>query len=369
MSEIVITNQTEETNVTWFGVSAVDESGNTLSNGSFRLCDSRFGNGYIKAFTAGGVGTPVEHRRGGNVKKMFYEMLKKGKECGAAVSLLHPFSFSYYRMFGYEKVSDHLILCFPTRLLDFIPRRCSLQKLEHESQLAHLCDIYNKFSQGRNLMIARYNPNFYSLKNQTYIYYENGNPSAYITYSTQNRFIVNHMGESLLTVEEIAFTSPSGLREILSFLRMFEGEMDEIEISNCAMIPEIDLLLRHYMHTSYTVVPDIMARVLNIPAVLSAQEYPRENGEFTVHVDDIFDIEMGTYSVKYGGGKCEVKQLEFDAEADLSLSMQAFTRLIYGYDGIDEKTAAYIDGAVIYRNCSDFFRAFPKKPCGVFEHF
>ena len=218
-------------------------------------------------------------------------------------------------------------------------------------------------------MIARPDPSFYDLNSQTFIYYENDVPCAYIMYKTQNRFIVNHLGDSLLTVEEIVFTSPSSLREIFSFLRMFEGEMDEIEISNCAMIPEIDLLLRHYTHTSYTAVPDIMARVLDIPAVLSAQDYPQESGIFTVHVDDAFDIEKGTYRVEYGNGSCTVKQLGFNADVDLSLSMQAFTRLIYGYDGISERTAMYIDGVKINRSCGDFFRAFPKRPCGIFEHF
>lgn len=366
MIQIVITKENDSPAYPLYKARAMDGT-QELSHGTFRICDTRFGQSYVKTLLAGGIGTSVQFRRGGNVKRIMQEMLRRGKEDGAIVSLLHPFSFSYYRMFGFERLSDHLIVRLPLRMLDCVPRHCSLIKLENKAQLKDLIFIYDNFSKGRNLMPARHNGEHFDLNKNTFICYENNVPAGYVTYKTENRFIVNHMGDGLVTVQEIAYTSPYALRELFSFLRMFEGEMDDIEFSNLAMAPEVDLLLRHYTHTSYTTVPDIMGRILDIQAILSAHTYPMENGHFTVTIQDNFKIEEGTFSVEYGNGKSLVQKSNKDA--DMTLSMQAFTRLIYGYDGISQQAASYMDGVTLHKDCTDFFRAFPKTPCGVFEHF
>ena len=157
------------------------------------------------------------------------------------------------------------------------------------------------------------------------------------------------------------------LREIFSFLRMFEGEFDEIELANIAPCPEVELLLRHYTHTSYKLLPDIMAKTLDTEKLLVANSYPIKEGEFTVKVEDTMPSVGGTFKVAYGGGECAVKRVE--SEADLTLTADAFTRLIYGYDGVGADAAKYMDGVMINGRAEDFFLAFPKRPCGAFEHF
>jgi len=314
-----------------------------------------------------GIGTPVQYRRGGNVRHMFDCLHRMATDEGAVVSLLHPFSFAYYRKFGYEKVSDHMIVRFPTRFIDFVPRVCNFVPYD-DSRLDDLIKVYDQFSKGRNLLLQRFDSRHYSSSDkQVFVCYKNGEPIAYIVYSTHSRLIVNHLGDSLLTVHELAYTSPDALREIFSFLRMFEGEFDEIEFSNIAMCPEVEMLLRHYTHTSYTVVPDIMARVLNTEHLLLANDYPLREGAFTLHVEDNISTVAGTYRVEFGGGDRRVTRV--DGSADIELSETAFARLAYGYDGANADTAKYMDGVQINGKAEDFFRAFPKKPCGVFEHF
>ena len=148
---------------------------------------------------------------------------------------------------------------------------------------------------------------------------------------------------------------------------MFEGEFDDITLENVAMCPEVELLLRHYTHTSYTAVPDIMAKTLDTEKMLLAADYPNKEGEFTVKVVDNMPSVAGTFKVSYGGGDCKVERVE--AAPDLILEAPAFTRLIYGYDGVSAEIAKYMDGVEISGNADDFFLAFPKKPCGVYEHF
>src|SRR5690606_11959965 len=64
-----------------------------------------------------GVSTWPEHRRHGYVARILKELLVKMKENGQSISMLHPFSFSFYRKYGwetyieykqYEMSADHL---------------------------------------------------------------------------------------------------------------------------------------------------------------------------------------------------------------------------------------------------------------------
>jgi hypothetical protein len=54
--------------------------------------------------------------------------------------------------------------------------------------------------------------------------------------------------------------------------------------------------------------------------------------------------------------------------ADLTLDIVSFTRIVYGNDLITQESAAYLDNTVIRSTSNDFFRAFPKRPCGLYEY-
>ena len=353
-------------------VYTVNEKEEPLSSGTIIFCDSAFHKGFVKTVVIGGVNTPVENRRGGNIRLMFDEIHKKAASEGAAVALLHPFSFSYYRKFAYEKVSDHLIVSCPLRMIDFVERICELVEYKSVDKAPDLIKIYNEFAESRNLLIKRKNEGYFQLgipNRHTYIYYDGGEPSGYITFWLSEQFVVNRMTCGVITVDEIAYTSPKALRAILSFLRLYEGEMDDIVFSNISMCPELELMLSHYNHTTYKRVPDVMARVLNTELLLRSAEYPDTKGSFKVKVDDVLESVGGVFLAEWENGECQVSRLDGNTPADLELSAAAFTRLAYGYDGVDAQSAQYMNGVKINNPDTEFFKVFRKRFGGNFEHF
>jgi predicted acetyltransferase len=358
------------------GITVYADDGKTrMSSAGIGTRQSRYCGKYISTLTVGGVGTDPEYRREGCVRKIFDEVFKIVPERGWVVSMLHPFSFSYYRMFGYEKICDHRILEFPITKLDFVPRCNDLKILNNDERLADAIGIYNKFADKRNIMFRRYNSAHFSKEphkndKSTYIWYDiNGNPASYITLGVENYYSVNRMASINLNVYEMAFTSPDSLAALFGFMRMYEGENDTVKIHHCGMSPEIDVMLRHYVHTKYTLIPDIMARILDVKAILAANNYPKETGHFTVKVDDTLDYTRGVYQVEYGDGRADVKKIADTEHYDLCAAMPAFTQMIYGYDSYNADIARYMQGVEIKTDCNDFFRAFTKKPNGLFEHF
>ncbi|HPZ53077.1 MAG TPA: GNAT family N-acetyltransferase, partial [Clostridia bacterium] len=345
-----------------------------VSTARIGYVDSVFAGKYIKAMTVGGVATEPEYRRKGFVRKMFQMAFNDAISKGACASFLHPFSFSYYRKFGYEKVADQLIVEFPMNKLSHIPRESNLHLLKGSDRLEDVISIYNEFALKRNIMFYRHNGRHFftnpdRFKGSTYIWYDkDGKPSSYISLSVENYYHVNHMRSINLNVYEMAFTSKESLLKLFGFMRMFEGENDTVKIHNYAMSPEIDLILRHYIHTTYKRYPDLMARILDVKTILESNTYPQGKGHFRVNITDDLEYTKGVWEVEFENGVGVAKRVDKD-KYDVSLSMPAFTQIVYGYDKYNADVLAYMDGVEIFNEKSDFFHVFPKRYNGLFEHF
>lgn len=357
------------------------------------LTDAQFGDTTVKAMAIGAVGTEPEYRRGGVARECFRLLDAVMAETGVLVSYLHPFSFSYYRAMGYERVSDHRVLEFPITGLDFLPRCPDLIRHRSVDDIRELVAAYHRFCQGRNILfrrdgagitteprsIASYmygHPYEYDFKNYQYFLSRDaqGCPDGYVMLRKDMQ-LRDHYLFGTLHVEELCFASPQTLRKLLGFLRMYEGEVDTVVIHNSGMAPEVERMLRHYKYTNIRVAPDLSARIHDVGKLLAAVTYPREKGAFTVRVTDCskspFSRENteGVWHVAYENGKGTVTRLEACAPWDLSAPMPAFTQLLHGFESYGAQTARYTEGVELKGDCPDFFRAFPNRPCGLFELF
>ncbi len=351
-----------------------------ISWGTVSFAQVHLNGALLPAAKVGGVGTEPEYRRNGLVRQFFSGAWENVEKENIPLSFLHPFSFSYYRKLGYERVSDHRILEFPMKALDFVPRYTGVVRCMAPQRAEDLAAVYNRFAEGRNIMFRRNAETAYmSAQNpsaEVYLLYgEAGEPEGYVVLDREQYYYVNRMVSVNLHVRELCFTSPEALLKLLGFLRMFEGQMDTIKIHNCAMAPELETALRHYTHTQITVIPDIMARVHDVEAVLKAVTYPQTPGCFTVRVREPEGTGHnpaktdGCWRVAYGKGNVSIERLSNDAPCDLDCDICAFTRLIFGFDSFGVETARYLPNTRIYTSCEDFFRAFPNRPSGLFEHF
>lgn len=362
-----------------FRVETTDDAGRRASWGQAFLTTAFINHAEISALRVGGVGTAPEYRRMGLVREFFVRVFDFARETGAPISLLHPFSFSYYRKFGYERVGDHRVLEFPMQALDFVPYFRDMIPCEDLAQRADLSRIHNEFAASRNLMSPRsdhYSYPFDRKGQKTCIWYdENKRPAAYLIYEIEHHFEVNRMAGDCLHIHEMCYTGKEGLQRLLGYIRMFEGQMDKVKIHNCAMAPEVELTLRHYVHTDVTVIPDLMARVHDVAALLTAVRYPEKPGRFTVRVTEPEKtahspaLTHGAWQVEYEAGQAQVTRLSSDAVCDLVCDVPAFTQLVMGYQSFGAQTARYLHHVTLNSECEDFFRAFPNRPCGIFEHF
>lgn len=356
------------------------ENGAYMSGGSqgyrtMHLCGAE-----IPAATIGGVGTEPEFRRGGKVRAIFVEMANETAKRGIPLTVLHPFSFAYYRKFGFERVADHRVLEFPMSALAYVPRYSDLVRGTTEEHRAAMEAVYNTFAATRQLLPRRAGYPFPigGGDRRSYVSYnEAGEADGYIILSIEKYFWVNQMVSVNLNVYEMAFTTPEALMKLFGFMRMFEGELESVKIHDCAMCPEVELRLRNYTHTKITVIPDLMARINDVEALFTLIKYPCAAGTFTVKCTEPegtpwmahADKTTGIFRVDYKDGAGTVTRLTDDADYDLAADVPALTQLVFGYNIGGYEVARYMENTTFKNPADDFFRAFPTRPGGVFEHF
>ena len=352
-----------------FELKMQNEEGEILTSAVCGIFTISFGAGFIDALSFSAVETPMQHRRKGYVRELFDFALNFGIEQGCVISILHPFSFSYYEKFGYGKVADHKILRMPIRLLDTVPRCCELEKWqETPEQFEDLYALHNEFCKNRQLMMLYSDPKYLKGR-EIWIYRENGKATGYISISSSKRLEINHYEDGLLNVHSLVYTTPAALKGLLGFIRMFEGELDDVEFANLSTCPEVETYLRHDTHTKVRLLPDLMARALDTEKLLRSFKYPESEGKFTIRIEDKLPTVGGVFSVEYGNGTAKVNRLESSAETDVTVNASTFSRLVFGYDKLTAEQAAFCDGISVSGNAEDFFRAFSCRISGMFEHF
>jgi len=340
------------------------EEGEQASQVGLIMEQSRFGREYVGCVGVGAVSTKPQFRREGLVRKSLETFFEEAKEHPEwAVSLLHPFSFPYYRKFGYEKVSYHQTMEMPIQALDMFPRFANFVPVTPELEPALLA-LYDRFAQGRNMPFKRTNMKWFpkNPQNQLYVRMKDGVATAYISFRVEDHLLVNRMVGDRLVIDEYGFDSPEALQEILGFIRMFDGQMLRVKFTDTFLCPEVDMMLRHYHSIEYVRYPDISAKILNLKAMLEANDYPQKGGRFV----------LGTaagekWLVEYEAGQACVKPA--CCEADLVCDEPALARVLYGLDPLTAGNIRYMPGVDVRGNVEDLLRAFPTRICGMFEHF
>ena len=361
-------------------IQAQTESGGHMSSGVMIFRNIHFAGKEIPCVGIGAVNTDPEYRRGGLVREIFAEMATECDRREIPLTVLHPFSFAYYRGFGFERVADHRVLEFPITALNFVPRYPNLTRCMGDTHSQELCEVYNSFAKGgRHLMFKRDPDHFPTNDPKKKVYLscdEKGRPDGYIILEIENYFSVNRMVSVNLHVHELIALTDQAMDKLFGFIRMFEGEMETVKLENISMIPEVELRLRHYMHTSISILPDIMVRINDVKNFFETIPYPAEAGCFTFKTAEpprspwSGEKNNGVWRVTYAGGKAIVEKLPDDTEDyDFYADIASLAQLVFGYDSYGYDFARHTPGTRWLNPASDFFRAFPRRPAGIFEHF
>jgi predicted acetyltransferase len=289
-----------------------------------------------------GVSTLPEYRRCGCIREIFKYIFTSGEVKSFDTSFLYPFSYRYYRKYGYERLLQHKTLKFPFSSIQFIPRNDSGVLYKSREQLPELLELYNNYAKRYNVCFYRENGKYFcdnpfKTGKYTYMWYNNGKPEAYATFTIEGK---------TLNVTELVWLDKASLMGMLGFLRMYEGQVDDIWFSMLDKNNPLDLLVDTDRSSSFGMYDGVMGRFIDIKKGLELYPFPEKSGNITIEVTgDFIEANNGFYHVEYGAGKAQVSYSS-TGKPDITVSVCSLSRILFG--DIMPENLAFLPDTVIH---------------------
>ncbi len=294
---------------------------------------------YIRghAFAMGGIAGVAswpEYRRQGMVGRLLEHALSVMTSKGQTVSFLAPFSFAFYRKYGWEAYVEYKRY---TVELVHLPQLGAVEgTIERIGQDWELLNrIYDPYAVTFNGMLRRdeewwKHRIFGRNKGQVAVYYNaEREPRGYLLYQVKNRE---------MTIREMVFHDETARRAMWKFISNHDSMIDKVTL-NAPENDRLSFLLPNPRFKQETV-PYFMARIVDVPGFIG--QYPfaatGKSQRLLLAVEDKHAAwNNGVFSVAIDqDGRAEVKKAESESGAEyrsslLSCDIQTLTAMLLGY--------------------------------------
>lgn len=349
-----------------------DEEGNMGAAMINNSCTVEFDGQGVKAGGIGGVCSLPELRSKGGVRAIFRRILQDEYGKGYIFSYLFPFSYPYYRQFGYELLHTSQRYIFPIDALKGFTCDCQVSMCRTKGATEDMYRVYEQFRHGKNLAMHREERQWgdsqadpYIDRRYKYIFFdEQKNPRAYIVFHPERKENDSHR---TIAVNDLAFLTPEDLCQMLGFLYRLRAQYAAVDIILPEEVP-LMAMLPDGIEVKHSCPPQGQLRVVNVQETLKAMRYPQEKGSAVIAVEDSFLSEnTGTYCVSFEGGKALRVEKVQQMQPDIQLSIQRFSQMVTGFLSFSQ--AVYVSGVQIFKNHDVLEKIFVHKSIYFRDHF
>ncbi|MCL2373549.1 MAG: GNAT family N-acetyltransferase [Defluviitaleaceae bacterium] len=346
------------------------DTGKLLSALSLIPYEMRLGDKTVKMGGIGAVVTRPDARAGGFVRKLFDEAFQIMVREGYVYSFLYPFSFDFYRKFGYELCYARANATIPMYTISGYHIPPAIEEFEPGGDTAPYEEIYRKFTADYSLSLVRSSETWrkrlkrdpYKNLEFTYLFRdESGQPVSYILYGVESGD-----GGSNLDIDELCWVNPTGLQYAFGFIQRLGAEFSNVKWSNMpagivphAMVADVfDVSLRHNGIG--------MGRLVDVAASLATMPSPEGQGQATIEVQDSYlPQNSGIYTITWQNGQLSVAKT--NTTPHITTTVETLAQLVTGYLSLNE--AALKQDTTIVANHKALAALFTKKNLYLKEYF
>lgn len=290
----------------------------------------------VSAGGVSGVATWPEYRRKGLVTLLLHHALEDMRNSGKILSLLYPFSISFYRHFGWELFADQEVINMERHQF---PKREShegvCRRLTENKEI--IASVYRQWAEKYNGPLLRGSDwwdksVFKRKKGDVIAYYRDDKVRGYMIYDIKNR----HMN-----IEELIWLDPDARKGLFSFIANHDSMAENISLKLPAheMTPHLlpDPKVKREVSSYF------MARIVDCTALL--EQYPfqlQKNENIILHISDHFctwnertyiiskDKEKANRIRSYSRQRQEDKDFPKLLHEGLHMSINTLSALLFG---------------------------------------
>ncbi|HEY4390230.1 MAG TPA: GNAT family N-acetyltransferase [Paenibacillus sp.] len=277
-----------------------------------------------------GVATWPENRRSGLVRGLLTQALNVMKDRGQTISCLNPFSFAYYRKFGWELMTEHRKYTIPVN--QFPARKSFEGRVRRDLRDVALLDqIYRPFAQKYNGTLLRdrdwWERSVLDEDGHDVVYFsEEGIPQGYALYNVTKRE---------LTIEEFVYHNEMAREALWTYFANHDSMVNQAVIQFVPMDDFLPFLLDN-PRFNQEIIPYFMARIVDATPFI--REYPFQvlEAETTLKLqinDTTAPWNDGFWQLHVSsGGRGQLSKIsEASSEAELTCDIQTLTTMLMGY--------------------------------------
>lgn len=281
----------------------------------------------------GFVSSDPAYRGEGRIDQLMTQILSDCKENGMTLSYLAPFSYPFYRRYGYELVFERIAYQVPSHQWPDSKRVVGkIRRLSWEDAKSSVQSIYTTSNRNKHGGVLRedwwYEYKFQLQRSYYFaVYYNSENqPEGYLAYQIKEGIFYCQEWEALtgnayLALNRYIATHKDSVKEI-----HYERGYDKDTVFFLNETPFFEATIR----------PEMMVRIVDVEKFL--QKYPLDNLSQSVAIR----IEKDLYATWNEGifeldAKVKkVKKVKTSKLPTLTLSVQRLTQLLLGYKTIQE---------------------------------
>ncbi|MCH4057175.1 MAG: GNAT family N-acetyltransferase [Lactobacillaceae bacterium] len=250
---------------------------------------------------------------------------------GVYLSYLAPFSFTFYRRFGYEQVFDQVVYELASRDFPRLPK-VTTGRVERGSFLADLplmADLYGKSYQSQQGGVVRatwwqeYRFSKHPRFEVAFSYDDADQADGYLLYERTT-------GETF-TIVELMTTTPASQMRLLQFAGKHVSSYQELLYVSGNQTVQNDLLPEAYQLTT-KVQPYMMASVVDWAGLIAEWHF---TADLTTPIilaiaDDFYPANAGLWQLTVNNGRGKLTPTEA-TEIDLRIDTRQLTKVVLGY--------------------------------------
>ncbi|WP_350455104.1 GNAT family N-acetyltransferase [Slackia heliotrinireducens] len=352
---------------------AFDESARMTSAATTIQHRMTFDGGIVDCTELHMIGTLPEARGGGAARTMMNAMLREYRSAGHMFALLIPFSFAFYRKFGFESASEMLVQKAGIDQFSGFQQELTAKRVERQEDADAARKVYEAFALRYNLANLK-SPRDWELRgngevgerswdhrDKTHYSYlfldEDGTAQAYFTFV----YVVGPETPwtGTLAVTELAFATPDALHSVFGFIYGMRAKATGVSMELPVDL-DLSVFLPECGNVERSLDGHVMARVLDVERVLRAMRHPEGAGAYRIRVEDaVLEENTGTYAVRFADGKA-TDVFKTDEAADLEVTVETFCQLAVGR--VDLNAAPYRPNTKLNSNADLLKRVFVRKP-------
>lgn len=277
------------------------------------------------------VATYPELRRNGMVGKLMEHCLAVMKQNGQTVSMLNPFSFAFYRKYGWENFSDYASYSLPTLHIPRFPDVLGSVRRGDVKDLEVLKKIYEVYYSRYNGMLVRDDEWWVTnvlnrkLGNLAIYLNEAGEPRGYFLY----KFL-----DKKMWVSEFVTLDADSRKGLWQFIANHDSIIEGVEISAPVNDPSA-LWFKERKGIKREFYAYFMFRIVDVPEFLRRYPFSKlEQGvALTLSVrDEHAPWNEGTWRLAWqDGGRVTVERAGARDELDVECDIRALSTMLCGY--------------------------------------